>query len=137
MTPHLKYASIITSFIKNMVLSIGYYIIIIKLRLCVTIFTTGILTRNMVVILYPWSQCILVELLIFGDIENLVTFRREYVCVFDIWSVLIHIFVCFIDIIQHLIHYRIIGVPHSHQAHVWLEGVVHPMALFEEQEIID
>ena len=42
-----------------------------------------------------------------------------------------------IEILKHLIHTRLVGVPQSHQAHEWLQGVVHHMALVEEKGIID
>ena len=46
-------------------------------------------------------------------------------------------FVSFIDIINHLINPRLVGVPQSHHAHAWLKEVVHHMALLEEQGMID
>ena len=58
------------------------------------------------------------------------TFRKEYVCVVDIWSVLLHMIVSFIDIIHHLLNPNIVGFPQSQQSHDWLEEVVHYMALF-------
>ena len=64
-------------------------------------------------------------------------FRRESVCVVEFWGMLIHMLVSFIDIINHLIHTRLVYVPESHQAHEWLEEVVHHMYMAEEQGIFD
>ena len=61
----------------------------------------------------------------------MVNFRRGYVCVVDIWSVLLHMLVIFIYIIKHLIHPRLVGVPQYHKAHEWLEELFHQMALVE------
>ena len=43
----------------------------------------------------------------------------------------------FIDIIQHLIHPRFVGVPQSCQSYECLEEVVRHIELVEEQGIID
>ena len=63
----------------------------------------------------------MLSLIIFGELINLVTFRRGYVCVVEFWKILLHILVSFIDMIKHLIHPRIVGDPQSYQAQEWLE----------------
>ena len=64
------------------------------------------------------------------------TFRREYVYVVEFWSMFLNTIVSFIEIIKHLIHPRISGVPQSHQAHKCIEEVVQHTVLVEEDGII-
>ena len=59
------------------------------------------------------------------------TFRREVVRVVEIWSVLLHILVSFIDIINNSVYPRIVGVLQPHQTHDGHEEVVNHMALVE------
>ena len=49
---------------------------------------------------------------------------------------LFHTLVSFIEIVQQFIHPMLVGVTQYHQAHKWIEEVVHNMALVEEQGII-
>ena len=90
-TPDIQYLSTIHSWVKNMVLSLTDNIITIKLWLCITIAPTVILISTLVFILCPWCQYILVKLIISDAIWNLVTFRRQYFCAVELWSVFIHI----------------------------------------------
>ena len=85
-TTYLKYDSTITSWINNMLLSLMNNIITIQFWLCVNTVPTRLLLRTAVLILCPWSQWILVYLMIFGEIWNLLTLRREYVCVVEFWA---------------------------------------------------
>ena len=63
----------------------------------------------------------MVDLILFCGIGNLVNFRVKYVCSVELWSVLLHMIISFIDIIQHLIRPRLVGVPQYHQEHGWIE----------------
>ena len=45
--------------------------------------------------------------------------------------------VSFIEIINNLIHPKLVGAPKSHHTHEWLEEAVHHMSLVEEKWIID
>ena len=138
MTTYLQYSSTINSWVKNMIPSLrNNIIIIIKFWLCVNIFSTGVLTRTVVLILCPCIQLILVNIIIFGEIGNLVNLRREYVFVVEFWSMFLHMLISFIDIIKNLIHPILVGVTQYHNAHEWMEELVHHISLVEEQGIID
>ena len=136
-TLDLQDASNITYWVNNILLSLSKNIITIKFLFFVTTVPKGLLLRTIVLIICPLNQWILEYLIIFGEIGNLVAFRRESVCVVEFWGMLIHMLVSFIDIINHLIHTRLVYVPESHQAHEWLEEVVHHMYMAEEQGIFD
>ena len=64
------------------------------------------------------------------------TFRREYICVVEFWSMFLNILVSYIYKINNLIHPRLVGVTQYNQENEWLEELVHHMELVEEQEII-
>ena len=76
MTPDIQDASTITSWVNNMILSLRNNIIIIKFWFSLATVSTWLIMRTVVLILCPYIQLILVELIIFGDIDNLVTFNR-------------------------------------------------------------
>ena len=76
MNPDIQDKSTITSWVKKMFLFLRYNIIITKFWFYVTIYLTWILIITIVVILWPWSQCILVGIIILGNLGKVVTSRR-------------------------------------------------------------
>ena len=124
--------SIITSCVNNMILSLRGNIIIIQFWFCVTTVPTGRLIITVLIILLPWSQLTLANLIISSKFGNLSTFRREYVCVVEFWRLFLHMIFSFKDRIKILIYPILVGVPQSHKKHKWIADVVQHMELVEK-----